>query len=406
MRKLYRIFAACLSCGILVLMSLVLYLNIALPNDFYLTEWRSLALGTPLRIRGEAAPAASSSASSIISDSYTTQLKMLGGVAIKEVDVQVVQRKLVVPCGYPFGIKMFTEGVVVVGLTDVEKDGRFLNPAQQAGIRVGDVLLEMGGQPIQLNEQVAQIVGESGGKPLTYTLRRKGELVNGVVQPILADNGDYKAGIWVRDSSAGIGTMTFYDPETLVFAGLGHAVCDVDTGEVMPLGKGEIVDVYITGAHRGVTGSPGELQGSFSSSALRGFLMENNETGVYGRLKAKPMGGVPIPMALKQEVMTGPAQIYTTISGSKPQAYDIVIEKINLGDQAATKNMVIKVTDPKLLEAAGGIVQGMSGSPIIQNGQLVGAVTHVFVNDLTRGYGIFAENMNATVELVEQAYAG
>ena len=324
----------------------------------------------------------------------TASLTVLGGIAVKQVDVQFVDREMVIPCGYPFGIKMFTEGVVVVGLTDVEENGIFRNPAQEAGIRVGDVLTELDGQTVSLNEDVAAIIASSGGREISYTLKRKDQTLTGTLQPIRADSGEYKAGIWVRDSSAGIGTMTYYDPSTMIFAGLGHAVCDVDTGETLPLGKGEIVDVTITSVEKGISGQPGSLQGSFEGSRLAGFMAVNSETGVYGQLTSLPVSTLkPVPIAMKQEVREGAAQIYTTISGCTPQCYDIVIESVNLSSTAKTKSMVIRVTDPELLEATGGILQGMSGSPILQDGKLVGAVTHVFVNDQTRGYGIFAENM-------------
>ena len=173
-------------------------------------------------------------------------------------------------------------------------------------------------------------------------------------------------------------------------------------GESLPLGKGEIVDVTITGVEKGISGQPGSLQGSFEGSRLAGFMAVNSETGVYGQLTSLPVSTLePVPIAMKQEVREGAAQIYTTISGRTPQCYDIVIESVNLSSTAKTKSMVIRVTDPELLEATGGILQGMSGSPILQDGKLVGAVTHVFVNDQTRGYGIFAENMQETASSLE-----
>ena len=188
--------------------------------------------------------------------------------------------------------------------------------------------------------------------------------------------------------------MTFYDPATGVFGGLGHAVCDVDTGETMPLSSGHVVPVQINGVRKGQVGTPGELQGSFLSSFACGSLSLNNETGVYGVLTRNPAPSrEAVPLCLRQEVEEGPAQILTTVAGTTPELYDIVIEKVNIGDNTPTKNMVIRITDQRLLELTGGIVQGMSGSPILQKGRLAGAVTHVLVNDPTRGYGIFSENM-------------
>ena len=215
------------------------------------------------------------------------------------------------------------------------------------------------------------------------------------VVPVKAASDEvYRCGIWVRDSSAGIGTVTFYDPSTGVFGGLGHAVCDVDTGGVMPLAEGQVVPVSIHGVQKGEAGTPGELQGSFLTTLSCGELRKNTETGVYGVLNRNPAAGrEAIPICLRQEVKEGPVQILTTISGTEPALYDAVIEKVSLGDHTPTKNLILRITDPELLSKTGGIVQGMSGSPILQDGKLAGAVTHVFVNDPTRGYGIFAENM-------------
>ena len=214
---------------------------------------------------------------------------------------------------------------------------------------------------------------------------------------MLADGSGYKAGFWVRDSSAGIGTLTFYDPENLSFAGLGHAVCDVDTGTVLPFSSGEIVTAAITKVKKGTAGAPGELGGTFTGTERLGTVKINNETGLYGTLEYE-IGGISVPLAPKQEIYEGAAVILSTIDGTETAEYDIIIEKISLSDDSLTKNMIIRVTDDDLIEITGGIVQGMSGSPIIQDGKLVGAVTHVFVNDPTKGYGIFIENMLETAE--------
>ena len=395
MKKLYQVFAGAVSLAMAAVMGVVTYYSTALPDHFYVAAGAAaegISIGTALEIQGEIQP--------ISAENGTASLTVLGGIAVKQVDVQFVDREMVIPCGYPFGIKMFTEGVVVVGLTDVEENGIFRNPAQEAGIRVGDVLTELDGQPVSLNEDVAAIIASSGGREISYTLKRKDQTLTGTLQPIRADSGEYKAGIWVRDSSAGIGTMTYYDPSTQVFAGLGHAICDVDTGEIMPLHSGEIVDVEITGVNPGASGAPGELRGSFSGQAT-GELLVNSQVGIFGRGQAPEDHAQLVPLAMSSEVQEGPATIYCTLEGQQAQEYDILIERISLAENNPTKNMVLQVTDPALLEKAGGIVQGMSGSPILQDGKLVGAVTHVFVNDPTRGYGIFAENMQRMSKTVE-----
>lgn len=406
MKKIYKFFAAILCVGILGVQGLAIRTAYSLPENFYVTRGESLVFDEDYKIT-----AVSGDMNSVLGEprlvgfsedrNYKTTLKLFGVINIKEVSVNVVDRELVVPGGTPFGIKMFTEGVYVVGLSDINVSGRLVNPAKEAGIKVGDVILAIDGKQVALNEDIAALVASGGGKSMSFKIKRKDTIMYLTLNPVKSDvDLAFKAGIWVRDSSAGIGTMTYYNPETLVFAGLGHAVCDINTGEILPLSKGEIVDVMITGVNKGQSGSPGELKGSFVNETSRGYLIINSETGVFGRLKGPVSGSSAIPLALKQEVKCGEAQIFTTISGNRPQKYDIIIEKVNIADQSQTKNMVIRITDPELLSLTGGIVQGMSGSPIIQNGKLVGAVTHVFVNDLCRGYGVFAENMELTAQNV------
>ena len=298
----------------------------------------------------------------------------------------------VIPLGSAFGIKLFTDGVIVASLSDIYTEEGVCCPAAEAGILPGDYLLQADGQDIPDNGALARYIGSSQGEAISFQVRREDQVFSVEVTPVYGE-GSFKTGMWVRDSAAGIGTLTFYDPATGIFGGLGHAVCDVDTGEPMPLSSGEVVPAYISGVKKGEKGAPGELQGSFLSSVPSGMLYLNNETGVYGALSSSPSQNEAIPLCYRQDVEEGPAQVLVTVDGQGPQLYDIVIEEVNLGDNTPTKNMILHVTDPELLEATGGIVQGMSGSPVIQNGKLAGAVTHVFVNDPTRGYGIFAENM-------------
>ena len=327
------------------------------------------------------------------------KLRLLGLIDIKDVSVQVVDRRVVSLCGTPFGIKMVTDGVMVVGTGSVTNlQSQAVNPAEDAGVLEGDVILSLNGEKISSKKQLTQIVSACSGQPISMVIRRGDELEQLTVSPVKSSlDNDYHLGLWVRDSSAGIGTMTFYDPQNGCFAGLGHAICDVDTGQIMPLSQGEIVEASIIGVDPGSSGDPGQLQGAFVAQQASGLLYANSYNGVYGQLFDAPAYAQTIPMAQSQEVTEGPAQILTTISGETPAYFDAYIEKVSLSQEEPTKNMVIRITDPDLLEISGGIVQGMSGSPIIQDGMLVGAVTHVFVNDPTRGYGIFAENMDSTL---------
>ena len=319
--------------------------------------------------------------------------QLLNIIPLKSVNVQVVEETKVVPCGVPFGVKIFTDGVVVVGISDVKVNLSTVNPAKDAGLKIGDVIMSIDNNTVNSNEEVAKYIQNCNGNPLTLSVRRENMTFSTEICPVKSEDSSYKAGLWVRDSSAGIGTLTYYNPEQQVFAGLGHGICDVDTGELMPLRNGDIVPAIINGVVKGEKGTPGELRGYFSDQNSIGTLLANVNTGVYGVMNKAPVENQPLVVAMKQQVKPGKAQILTTINGQAPQYYDIEIESVNYKEHTPTKNMVIRITDPKLLETTGGIVQGMSGSPIIQNGMLIGAVTHVFVNEPECGYGIFAENM-------------
>ncbi|WP_411676014.1 SpoIVB peptidase [Caproicibacter sp.] len=334
---------------------------------------------------------------------YQGTMMLYNVIPIKAVDVSIVDQTCVVPCGTPFGIKMFTDGVVIVGLADIQTSDGSVNPAAQAGLKIGDVITEVDGKKVDANSEVAKDVENCEGKSIRFSIRRNGTLSTVVLKPVRSEtDGLYKAGLWVRDSTAGIGTLTFYDPSTKSFAGLGHGICDSDTGELMPLLSGDIVPVTINGVTKGLKGKPGELRGYFTDSNAMGRLVANVTTGVYGYLESVPEGSA-LKVAMKQDVKTGKVKILTTIDGGIPKYYDAEIERIDYRDQVQSKNLVLHITDSGLVTQTGGIVQGMSGSPIIQNGKLIGAVTHVFVNDPTRGYGVFAENMLVEAKTVESA---
>lgn len=335
--------------------------------------------------------------------SGSAEIMLFNSIPIKQVDINVQEKKYVIPCGTPFGVKIFTQGVVVIKTEDIELgNGKTVNPAKEAGINEGDVILSVNGESVNTNEEMSDKIKNSNGNELKIKVRRKNIIFVTTLNPVaVSDNTPYRAGIWVRDSSAGIGTMTFYDAESGCFAGLGHGICDTDTGELMPLQSGDIVDANINGIVKGEQGKAGSLRGYFLGSESIGHIFTNCDEGVYGKSYNIFSDNEAMPIAQKQEVTTGKAQILTTIDGTEPKYYDIEIEQISYNN-GNTKNMIIKVTDEELLEKAGGIVQGMSGSPIIQNGMLVGAVTHVFVNDPTRGYAIFVENMYDILENVAQ----
>lgn len=336
--------------------------------------------------------------------SYPAQIKLFNAIPVKNSTVTVVHRRYVTLGGNVFGLRIFSDGVIVTGVGTLASDGATVAPAKKAGIRQGDIIKKINGVAVTSNHDISRIIESSSGALINVELLRDGKTKIVAVEPAKdTADGKYKLGMWVRDSSAGVGTVTFVDNETGTIAGLGHAICDADTGDIMPLRSGDILNVNIRGCVKGTSGTPGELCGVFGSETL-GELLINGSTGVYGIVSGKDPYAKKIPVALCSEVKTGKAQIVSTISGDKAEFFDIEITAVHRSE-GSEKNMVIKVTDSKLLEKTGGIVQGMSGSPIVQNGMLVGAVTHVFVNDPKQGYAIFAENMLLTAQELEQRLA-
>lgn len=405
LRRTWQLMTGGLSVVTLAALCWALCLSATLPDRYYLAKGSRFSLGDSSLIQTSSNDGYPLSVYSSTGNTFRMDLKLLGLINIKPVSVQVVDRRVVALCGTPFGIKMVTDGVMVVGTGAVtDCNSRAVSPAQTAGIQEGDIILSINGEKISSKKQLTKLVESSAGQPLSLVVRRGEQLTSLHLSPVRSSlDNSYHLGLWVRDSSAGIGTMTFYDPNNGCFAGLGHAICDVDTGQLMPLSQGEIVEASIIGVHAGKSGSPGQLQGAFVANRSIGSLYTNSYNGVYGRLLSQPVDAQTIPMAQCQEVRQGPVKILTTVSGQKPQLFDACIEKLSLSQDEPTKNMVLRITDPDLLELSGGIVQGMSGSPIIQDGMLVGAVTHVFVNDPTHGYGIFAENMDNTLLTVAAA---
>ncbi len=307
-------------------------------------------------------------------------------------------RQKLIPGGMNFGVKFFTDGLLVVGTADVTTSGGLVSPAKDCGIKVKEAIISANGKKLSTSEELARTVNDNGGKEMTLLVRDVGGEERSVtVKPALSsETGKWCIGVWVRDSTAGIGTVTYIDAFTGSFGGLGHGICDTDTGVLMPVGKAYVVDVQITSVDKGDTRTPGELKGTFGKE-VRGEIYKNTDTGVFGTLSTLPaVLREPIEVAKRKEVTEGEATVLCQVNG-KVGEYAIEIVKV-YKDSGETKNFLIRVTDPALLESTGGIVQGMSGSPIIQNGRLVGAVTHVLVNDHTKGYGIFIENMLNTAK--------
>ena len=388
MKRFFKRSAVILGTAALGVLGLTGYYSSALPDSIYTEEPPALYTFFNITAEGQEPVAAISGSHS----SRTYTLKLFGSVPIKDIHANTQPAPMLVPCGEPFGIRLITDGVLVIDLqADGGFDGRLSCPAARCGIRVGDIITSVDGQGVSSNDDISEIVEQSGGEPMTVTLKRNDEVMSVTLTPELA-GGKYRAGMWVRDSSAGIGTLTFYDEKSGGFGGLGHPICDSDTKQPLPLSDGNVGEVEITGTEKSIDGDPGELIGHFTSSAATGVLTLNTGCGVFGRMFRCPSKHEAIPLGYKQQAHTGRAYIITTLDKDKPKEYEIEIENVDLSEDAA-HSMIIRVNDPELLERAGGIVQGMSGSPIIQDGRLIGAVTHVFTEDPTRGYAVFAERM-------------
>lgn len=331
-------------------------------------------------------------------NSYIWELKLFGILPLKDVEVQVVEEQQVYPIGIPIGIYVKTDGVLVADLGTMElTDGTEICPCENI-LQEGDYILAIDGKSISKKKEVIQKVRESEGQPLIMRIRRNNQISDVKVTPLQNKEGDYQIGAWVRDSAQGIGTLTYID-ENNRFGALGHGVNDIDTSELMEIAYGRVYETQIISIQKGTSGKPGEISGivRFMEEAKQGDIELNTPNGIYGVMERAPEAAgltaeLLYPIAMKQEIEIGDAQILCTINGER-SFYDAKITEIDYSQSKGNRGLVVEITDPALLAQTGGIVQGMSGSPILQNGKLIGAVTHVFVNDPTKGYGIFIENM-------------
>ncbi|MCX4306762.1 MAG: SpoIVB peptidase [Acetatifactor sp.] len=329
-------------------------------------------------------------------DTYQMDLKLFGVLPYKNVDIEVIQDKMLIPSGLPIGIYVKTDGVLVVGIGEFESsEGDTISPARYV-LQKGDYILKSNGEAVENKKQFIGMVEASEGEDMVLTIRRNNETTDVMIKAGKNKMEEWKLGIWIRDNAQGIGTMT-YEGTDNTFGALGHGINDVDTSILMNLEEGTLYRTEIVGITRGANGAPGELTGyiEYDSDNVIGEITENTAEGIFGICDETLLTNSvyePIPIALKQEIELGPAQIICSVSG-EPEFYDVEIVEVNLEHENVNRGIVIRVVDEKLLMLTGGIIQGMSGSPIIQNGKLAGAVTHVLVNDSAKGYGIFIEEM-------------
>lgn len=328
-------------------------------------------------------------------------LNLFNLIPLKNIDVNVIPKTTVVPMGNAIGMKLYTAGVLVVGMSEIE--GK--KPYENSGIKEGDRIIQINQNQIDNTDDLMKAVNKSDGNNISIKYVRDEKTITTSIKPLKNSRNEYKIGLWVRDAAAGVGTLTFYEPSSGMFATLGHGIMDIDTAELIKIANGELVTTNILSINKGTKGNPGEIRGTIEAGHAIGSISKNTKFGVFGTINKTPYLNTSntneVQVALREEIKTGKAQIICELENGKKEYYDIEIQRIFISNNKDNKSMLIKVTDKKLLEKTGGIIQGMSGAPIIQNGRFVGAVTHVLVNDPSIGYGVFADIMLKQMKEVE-----
>ena len=329
------------------------------------------------------------------------RLNLFNLIPLKNIDVNVIPKTTVVPMGNAIGMKLYTAGVLVVGMSEIE--GK--KPYENSGIKEGDRIIQINQNQIDNTDDLMKAVNKSDGNNISIKYVRDEKTITTSIKPLKNSSNEYKNGLWVRDAAAGVGTLTFYEPSSGMFATLGHGIMDIDTAELIKIANGELVTTNILSINKGTKGNPGEIRGTIEAGHTIGSISKNTKFGVFGTINKTPYLNTSntneVQVALREEIKTGKAQIICELENGKKEYYDIEIQRIFISNNKDNKSMLIKVTDKKLSEKTGGIIQGMSGAPIIQNGKFVGAVTHVLVNDPTIGYGVFADIMVKQMKEVE-----
>lgn len=390
MKKAIRIFDVILFFICVVIFGVIIWGNAALPSGVVTYNGNSEPLAKVFTYTGKS--------TSLAVDKQTAtprreNLKLFGIIPVKEVTVTEKAEQKVMVSGEVFGIKLYTDGVIVVGIQEVQTDSGKKSPSGSAGIEVGDIIVAIDGENVYTSDQVQSILGANNGGNFEVKIKRGERYRDYTVTPVYCEReGCYKAGMWVRDSTAGIGTITFYNKQSGIFAALGHQINDIDTKEIMPMLDGEAVKATVSKIEKSTRGTTGSLECDFTNQTL-GKLLSNTDCGIYGAYAEISECAKEYPVAAIQEVKKGKATLISTVEKGQPKEYEIEITHIGFNENNREKNMIVKVTDKDLIDKTGGIVQGMSGSPIIQNGKLVGALTHVIVGNPQKGYAVFAQTM-------------
>lgn len=388
MKKKIFCFISLLMTPILFLILITAVNIISLPNKIYTKNDETVPSVAPI----------GNTITKIDDNSNRYEIKFLGMIPLKSVEVEKIKDLEVYPGGMPIGVRVNSEGVLIVGYSDIEiNNEKEESPGKVSGLEIGDIILKVNGIEMHSSKDLLKAIKQSDKDSAKVDILRHGENLTKIVHLKKENNKEYKIGLWIRDSTAGVGTMTFYDSESKKFGALGHPITDSDTNEPFLIKNGDVIESSIISIRKGEKGSPGELKGIFiNENTPTGKINKNTQSGIFGELNIENFSNSkikPLKIGFRDEVVPGKAKIITTIDENGPQEYEIEIEKLLNQTCASSKSMVIKITDPKLLEKTGGIVQGMSGSPIIQNNKIVGAVTHVLINKPDTGYGIYIEWM-------------
>ncbi|MFT8348299.1 SpoIVB peptidase [Clostridium saccharoperbutylacetonicum] len=388
MKKLFIYTASLIITPILILI-LMTFINLSkLPDKIYTKDEKTVQSLAPI----------GNTINKVKNEKNQYEIKFLGMISLKSLQIEKIKDIEIYPGGNPIGVRVNSQGVLVVGYSEIEvNDKKEESPGKACGLEIGDVILKVNGEDMENSLDLLKTIKECNSGNIKVDLLRNGENITKNVQLIKENNKDYKIGLWIRDSTAGVGTMTFFDSNTKKFGALGHPITDCDTNEPFLIKKGDLLESSIISVRRGERGAPGELKGIFlHEDNPTGKIEKNTQSGIFGEIVNSEMikkYSKPLKIGFRDEISLGKASIITTIDENGPQEFDIEIEKVLNQSTANSKSMLIKITDPRLLQKTGGIVQGMSGSPIIQNNKIIGAVTHVLINKPDTGYGIYIEWM-------------
>ena len=393
----------------LIIFLLILYIYILLitnlPSSIVVFEGENLNLASILGLQfslisnEETIEVSSNNSAQVTEKVGKSNLKVsLFNNVVKNLEVDVLPRKTVIPVGNIAGVKLYTNGVLVVGMSEIEgEDNKKYKPYENTGIEEGDTIISINNTEILNTDDLVNIVNSSNGNKLDIKYVRDNQSLECSITPVKTIENDYKLGLWVRDSAAGVGTVTFYEPSTKSFAALGHGIVDIDTEELINIASGEFVTTKILNITKGESGNPGRIQGTIDNQENIGIISKNTRFGIYGKVDDTHNLNIDytkeMEVALRSEIQKGKATILCSLDNENVKEYEIEIEKIYVNNNYDNKSMLIKITDQELLEKTGGIIQGMSGSPIIQNGKFVGAITNVLVNNPEEGYAVFGDIM-------------